>query len=68
MLVDTRRVEKATRNADDSVAKCQERTATACDVELGTVQVMHLLQKAFSFTERIVLLQTTHDIDLSLTF
>jgi len=29
---------KATRNADDNVAKCEERTTTVCDDELDNMQ------------------------------
>jgi hypothetical protein len=40
-IVETLRADKATRNADDSVAKRQERTATVPDVGLQTVEGMH---------------------------
>jgi hypothetical protein len=39
-IVQTRQAEKANRNVGDSVAKCQKRTATDCDVGLQTVQEM----------------------------
>jgi hypothetical protein len=39
-IVETVRADRATRNTSDSVAKCQERTATVCGVGLQTVQEM----------------------------
>jgi hypothetical protein len=39
-VVEARQTEKSTRNAGDSVATCQNRTATAYDVGLKTVQEM----------------------------
>jgi hypothetical protein len=39
-IAGTRRAYKATRNAGDSVAKCQEPTASDCDVGLQTVEEM----------------------------
>jgi len=39
-IVETWRADKENRNAGDSVAKCQERTATVCDGGLQTVQGM----------------------------
>jgi hypothetical protein len=43
-IVETRRADKATRNAGDSVAKCQERTAAVCDFGLQTVQDIQQLK------------------------
>jgi hypothetical protein len=37
-FVETRREDKATRNAGASVAKCQQRIAAVCDVGLQTAQ------------------------------
>jgi len=42
------RTGKATRNVGDSVATCQERTATVCDVGLQIVQQIQLLKKYFN--------------------
>jgi len=36
----TRWTDKATRNVDDIVAKCQERTAAVCDTGVQTVKGM----------------------------
>jgi hypothetical protein len=47
-IVETRRAEKETGNAHDSVAKCQEGTATLCDAELRIVHEMQWLKKAFN--------------------
>jgi len=40
------------QSAGESVAKCQERTATVCDFGLQTVQQMQWLKEAFNWTER----------------
>jgi len=47
-IVETLRADRATRNAGDSVAKCQERTATVCDVGHQTVQEMQRVKEAFN--------------------
>jgi hypothetical protein len=50
-LVETRREDKATRNAGDSVANCQERTAAVYDVGLQAVLEIQRLEEAFNSTE-----------------
>jgi hypothetical protein len=51
-IVENWPADRATRNAGDSVAKCQERTATVCGVGLQTVQEMQRVNEAFKRTEQ----------------
>jgi hypothetical protein len=70
--VETRRAHEATRNAGDSVAKCQEPTATVYDVELQTVKEMQWICEAFNersdlVATRVVFLKAIHEINQSIS-
>jgi len=47
-IVEMRCADRATRVDGDSVTKCQERTATVCNVVLQTFQQIQRLKKALN--------------------
>jgi hypothetical protein len=47
-IVETRRVDRATRNGGNNAARYQKRTATVCEAGLQTVQEMRWPTKAYN--------------------